>query len=87
MYPRPVNGYSFKIFVFENGLEAAEWINNKEGARTQGNSFVLLLDLNMPGLDGWQFLTYFEKLDEKKISETNWNYLVPKLFIQPEVHG
>lgn len=53
-----------KIFVFENGLEASEWIDDEEGARGQGNNFVLLLDLNMPVLDGWRFLNYFEKLDE-----------------------
>ncbi|HYV91181.1 MAG TPA: response regulator [Chitinophagales bacterium] len=53
-----------KIFVFENGLEALEWIEDEDGARTQKDNFVLLLDLNMPVLNGWGFLKAFEKLDE-----------------------
>lgn len=53
-----------KIVVFENGLEAKKWIEQEKLVSTSKNSFVLLLDLNMPTMDGWEFLNYFEKLDE-----------------------
>jgi len=52
------------ILVFENGLEATEWIDYQQGALTQDGHFVLFLDLSMPVLDGWGFLEYFEKLHE-----------------------
>ncbi len=52
-----------KIQVFENGLDALKWID-AEGSKQQTNSsFVLLLDLNMPVVDGWGFLNNFGKLD------------------------
>jgi len=55
---------SAKVFVFENGLQAIEWIHDQEGTLIQEGDFVLFLDLNMPVLDGWRFLSYFQKLDE-----------------------
>jgi CheY-like chemotaxis protein len=62
-----------KVLVFENGLEATEWIDDKKGS--QEDNFVLLLDLNMPVLDGWGFLNYFEKLDETTKQKFNIHIL------------
>ncbi|MCF8244468.1 MAG: response regulator [Saprospiraceae bacterium] len=50
--------------VPESGLEfigKAEFIDKEdETAKT-----VLLLDINMPSMTGWEFLEYYDKLDEK----------------------
>lgn len=60
-------GFSEKIAVFENGKEAIDAIkltlrNNNELPD------VILLDLNMPIMDGWQFLDEFIRIkSEKKI--------------------
>src|SRR5947207_13714882 len=64
-----------KIFVFDNGLEATEWIDEDEGAPASGDNFVLFLDLNMPVFDGWDFLDYFEKLDETTRNKFNIHIL------------
>jgi response regulator RpfG family c-di-GMP phosphodiesterase len=34
-------------------------------SKKSNDSAILLLDLNMPGMSGWEFLEYFDKLDEK----------------------
>ena len=39
------------IEVFENGPDALEYISAKAG-----NRFLILLDINMPEMNGWQFL-------------------------------
>ena len=54
------------IDVFENGEDAIERIEH-DLANNSLPDFILL-DLNMPIMDGWQFLDAFEKLNiEKKI--------------------
>ena len=46
---------------FENGLEAIEGIKSKlENGETPPD--LILLDINMPVLDGWQFLEEFKSL-------------------------
>ena len=52
-----------KIQVFENGLDALKWINVEGRMQPTNDSFVVLLDLNMPVVDGWGFLNDFEKSD------------------------
>ncbi len=49
--------------VPESGLEfieKAEFIEPENESRT-----VLFLDINMPSMTGWEFLEYFEKLDDR----------------------
>ncbi|RYU96140.1 response regulator [Emticicia agri] len=56
------------IEIFPNGKEA---INQLAVARKNPESLpdIILLDLNMPVMDGWQFLDEFEKINlDKKIS-------------------
>lgn len=60
--------FSEKIEVFENGQEA---INQLADIKLNPDSLpdVILLDLNMPVMDGWQFLDEFEKIHlDKKIT-------------------
>ncbi len=53
-----------KILVFENGFVALKWINGERSMHSINDYYVLLLDLNMPVVDGWGFLTDFEILAE-----------------------
>lgn len=55
------------IEIFQNGKEA---INQLSNVTKDSNALpdIILLDLNMPVMDGWQFLDEFEKFQlEKKI--------------------
>ncbi|MFD0964221.1 response regulator [Pseudofulvibacter geojedonensis] len=55
------NNVSKDIIIFQSGKEALEYLDT-------GNEKVdlILLDINMPIMNGWQFLEQFNQLDEKK---------------------
>ena len=58
------NTIDIEPVFFENGLDA---INDIKGKIDNGNILpdLILLDINMPILDGWQFLDEFTSLKEK----------------------
>lgn len=49
------------IIVFQNAKEALEYLNT-----TEESVDLILLDVNMPVMNGWQFLEEFEKLSTNK---------------------
>lgn len=56
------------INVFNNGLDAINYLKeNREDADELPD--ILFLDLSMPIMDGWQFLTEFEKINHKMEKE------------------
>ena len=54
------------FMIFKNGEEA---INNLTAIIDSGNNIpdVILLDINMPVMDGWQFLDEFIKIESHKL--------------------
>jgi CheY-like chemotaxis protein len=60
-----------RVEVFSNGLEAINFLNNAKKNPAELPD-VILLDINMPVMDGWGFLEEYEKLlpqmDKKKIT-------------------
>lgn len=52
----------------ENYLDAAEALEKLETALKSGEGIpdAILFDLNMPGMDGWQFIEKFQKLPGAK---------------------
>ncbi|WP_394759757.1 two-component system response regulator [Flavobacterium sp.] len=51
-----------QVFDFKNGEEVLDLLSDKN------NTFpnIILLDINMPVIDGWQFLEEIEKLPNKE---------------------
>lgn len=57
-----------QIMVFSNGLEALMFLKEKKH-QEDALPEIILLDLSMPIMDGWQFLEKFSKLHPKLIKK------------------
>jgi CheY-like chemotaxis protein len=54
------------VHVAENGLQALEYFKND----TQNPPELVFLDINMPLMDGWQFLEAYKKIDDTRKAKT-----------------
>lgn len=62
---------SKNLLIFKNGKEALEYlVRSLEQLDGQGIPQVILLDLNMPVMDGWQFLNELGKYDFPQLKDT-----------------
>jgi response regulator RpfG family c-di-GMP phosphodiesterase len=52
-----------EIFTANNGKHGIEWLNNYK--RSFEESLIILLDIKMPEMDGFEFLTEYEILPEE----------------------
>tara|TARA_R110001592_G_scaffold8105_3_gene44969 strand:+ start:28919 stop:29296 length:378 start_codon:yes stop_codon:yes gene_type:complete len=52
-------GISQQIISFNNGEEVLEFFEKKDS----GNQFLMFLDINMPGLSGWEVLDELENIE------------------------
>lgn len=55
------NNFSDKIIIFRTGQEALEYLDKNKGADEQLPDLIFL-DINMPIMDGFQFLEEFENI-------------------------
>ncbi|WP_306353880.1 response regulator [Flavobacterium sp. '19STA2R22 D10 B1'] len=62
------NNIEVNSYFFENGLDALEKL--KESNQNQSLPDLILLDINMPIMNGWQFLTEFQKIKKALHKET-----------------
>lgn len=58
------NNINVEPEFFENGLQAIEGIKSKLD-REEAPPDLILLDINMPILDGWQFLEEFKRIKDR----------------------
>ena len=57
-------GITDKIIVKNNGVTALEYLK-EQIAVDSTDPELIFLDINMPGMNGWEFLDEYDKLDEK----------------------
>lgn len=73
------------IVVFSNGQEALDYFAELAGsAQVQSIPGIILLDINMPILDGWGFLDGFAKL-EPQLGKGIKMYLVTSSIDRPDI--
>src|SRR5471030_1690520 len=61
-----VSGVKFPVKIFQSSREALEAITNDDAEQKDSNDFILiLLDLQMPLMNGFQFVEEFEKLPKE----------------------
>ncbi|WP_340066272.1 response regulator [Ascidiimonas aurantiaca] len=57
---------SRELLIFSNGKEALDYFEKVfNGPRNIRVPNIILLDLNMPVMDGWQFLEHFMKIEKR----------------------
>jgi CheY-like chemotaxis protein len=52
-----------QIIVKENAKQALEYLKEQENSSDGSYPDVIFLDINMPAIDGWEFLEKYSKLD------------------------
>jgi CheY-like chemotaxis protein len=66
-------GITDHIETVLNGQQAIEYLTNSGKYKKSDNVFprpmLILLDINMPVMDGWEFAEAFDKLDENQKGE------------------
>jgi CheY-like chemotaxis protein len=51
------------VVVKESGEEALLYLRNKSNNPHDMHPEIIFLDINMPGMNGWEFITEYKKLD------------------------
>ena len=61
-----IKRFSEQVLVFENGKEALDFFQNTIDEKDESKlPRLLLLDINMPEMDGWEFLDAFKAFKDK----------------------
>ncbi len=58
------SGLAHEVKAVKNGIEALKYLKSGENGNHPKPDLVFL-DINMPGMDGWEFMEEYYKLEEK----------------------
>ena len=75
-----IYGYKEHLLVFNNGEEAIS--NLTSMASTDEMPDVIILDISMPVMDGWDFLHEYEKIKDKLIKDVKIYIVSSSLLIE-----
>ena len=54
-----------EIIVKYSGLEALDYLCNTNGEDDYPRPQLIFLDINMPGMNGWEFMEAYDQIEEK----------------------
>jgi CheY-like chemotaxis protein len=76
------NHFAEKIFVNTSGKSALEFINNLIVSKKENPVFpeAIFVDINMPMMDGFQFIENVRRIPEKKIQDCKFIILTSSIY-------
>ena len=79
------NYFAEKIYVNSSGKSALEFLLNLCKLGEQGTVVypeVIFIDVNMPLIDGFQFIEYFKKIENKKLQQCKLVVLTSSIYAE-----
>jgi len=84
-------GCSEQVQVVQGGKEALNYLTNSDHAEHHHESFpcpdLIFLDLNMPAMDGWEFLARYRELEKRHKGKVILVMLTTSLFPEDKIRA
>lgn len=82
------SGYAEQIKTVQSGQEALDYLTNTSAAdHTYPCPDLIFLDINMPAMNGWEFLENYRNLDEESKGKVMIVMLTTSLFPEDKMHA